>query len=608
MGPSRRSRGARLVARRLRRSRRHRPDLPVDVRERHPIVLAEGPRTLDMFVNGAAGLDPRQRNDVRPSPKNTAATATGRSSRRFRRTRPTSSARAERSRRSAARWPKAASPAHISPSLHISRPIHGPPRPSASVSSGFRPRSRADADNGPRISAWPTRRSTCATIPTGTSAARCGRTWRPRSRTPSIWFAAGPRARPTRSSARRRSRRSARARPLNPVPAGRDENQPSGRKLTGARTEARNHVRHDRRPPRDRAGAAHLDPGFLRNGGRRRRDSGGRAATGAWRRPTSRSRWAASPAAVEAYRNAPTPNVILIEDDRDRDRAPRLASTSSPSSATPARRSSSSATSTTCMLYRELMRRGVSEYSIAPVAVARLRPDDLRAVLGGRAPSRSAAPSPWSAPRAASAPRPSRHNVAWAIARSMRDRRGDRRPRSRLRHGRPRFQPGSAAGHRRRVFAPDRLDAALLDACCPSAPTISACSPRPPRWTRPTTSTEALRGGHRHPAQRRPVHRPRRAACCGPAGSRRMLLGADEIVIVADARPRLPAQRQEPGRPAASSRAERRAAAARPQQGRRAEAARDHARRSSPRRSAPSRSRSFRSTRSSSARRPTTAR
>jgi len=38
--------------------------VPADYRERHPIVLAEGPRTLDVFVN-AGGLDPRQRDDVR---------------------------------------------------------------------------------------------------------------------------------------------------------------------------------------------------------------------------------------------------------------------------------------------------------------------------------------------------------------------------------------------------------------------------------------------------------------------------------------------------------------------------------------------------------------
>ena len=37
---------------------------PPDYRQRHPIVLAEGARTLDVFVNAASGLDPRQREDV----------------------------------------------------------------------------------------------------------------------------------------------------------------------------------------------------------------------------------------------------------------------------------------------------------------------------------------------------------------------------------------------------------------------------------------------------------------------------------------------------------------------------------------------------------------
>ena len=38
---------------------------PADYRERHPIVLAEGPRTLDVFVHNPGGLDSRQRDDVR---------------------------------------------------------------------------------------------------------------------------------------------------------------------------------------------------------------------------------------------------------------------------------------------------------------------------------------------------------------------------------------------------------------------------------------------------------------------------------------------------------------------------------------------------------------
>lgn len=38
---------------------------PVDYRERHPIVLTDGPRVLDLFVNAPGGLDARQRADVR---------------------------------------------------------------------------------------------------------------------------------------------------------------------------------------------------------------------------------------------------------------------------------------------------------------------------------------------------------------------------------------------------------------------------------------------------------------------------------------------------------------------------------------------------------------
>ncbi|HEY7385647.1 MAG TPA: CpaD family pilus assembly protein [Beijerinckiaceae bacterium] len=38
---------------------------PSDYRERHPIVLAEGARTLDVFVHNPGGLDSRQQDDVR---------------------------------------------------------------------------------------------------------------------------------------------------------------------------------------------------------------------------------------------------------------------------------------------------------------------------------------------------------------------------------------------------------------------------------------------------------------------------------------------------------------------------------------------------------------
>jgi pilus assembly protein CpaD len=37
----------------------------LDYRQRHPIVLTEGPRSLDVFVTSYAGLDGRQREDIR---------------------------------------------------------------------------------------------------------------------------------------------------------------------------------------------------------------------------------------------------------------------------------------------------------------------------------------------------------------------------------------------------------------------------------------------------------------------------------------------------------------------------------------------------------------
>ena len=38
---------------------------PTDYRERHPVVLADGQRVLDLFVNAPGGLDARQRDDLR---------------------------------------------------------------------------------------------------------------------------------------------------------------------------------------------------------------------------------------------------------------------------------------------------------------------------------------------------------------------------------------------------------------------------------------------------------------------------------------------------------------------------------------------------------------
>ena len=255
MSPSRRSRGARhRRSGRLLPSDRTPSTYPVDYRERHS----------DRPHGGAA--HPRRVRERRGRPRSPAAERRQSLRRRIPPLRPRAGRRAgavghgrhHRRAPNARGDPrrvgrKAASPAHISPSLHISRPIPGRLARSASVSSGFRPRSRAVADNGPRISAWPTRRSTCATSPTGTSAARCGRTWRPRSRTRSIWFAAGPRARSTRIQRTKNDRGDppgARTRQPSTGRKGRKSTQAVG-KLSGRRTAgSQPSSRHDRRPTR----------------------------------------------------------------------------------------------------------------------------------------------------------------------------------------------------------------------------------------------------------------------------------------------------------------------------------------------------------------------
>src|SRR3954465_4625000 len=75
-----------------------------------------------------------------------------------------------------------------------------------------------------------------------------------------------------------------------------------------------------------------------------------------------------APAAVEAYRNAPTPNVILIEADRDRPAILGYLDTLAEFCA-PGTKVVVVGHVNDVILYRELMRRGISEYLIAPVAV-----------------------------------------------------------------------------------------------------------------------------------------------------------------------------------------------------------------------------------------------
>ena len=178
-------------------------------------------------------------------------------------------------------------------------------------------------------------------------------------------------------------------------------------------------------------------------------------------------------AAIEAYRTAPTPNVIILETEGRNDilaGLDQLATVCDPGTRVVVIGRVNDVT-----LYRELVRRGVSDY------VDRTGQYHstwcVRFAACSRRPRQkpSAGSSPLSAPKAASARPPSRITSAWAIARDLALDSVVDRSRPRLRHRQPRLQQGSAAGHRQCVFSPDRLDTAFIDACCRNAPTISAC-------------------------------------------------------------------------------------------------------------------------------------
>ena len=78
------------------------------------------------------------------------------------------------------------------------------------------------------------------------------------------------------------------------------------------------------------------------------------------------------------------------------------------------------------------------------------------------------------------------HNTAFAIAVGAEERRGDRRSRSAVRHRRPRFQPGSAAGHRRRAGRrPSASTRCCSTGCCRAARSISSLFAAPGTLDRP---------------------------------------------------------------------------------------------------------------------------
>ena len=295
-----------------------------------------------------------------------------------------------------------------------------------------------------------------------------------------------------------------------------------------------------------------------------------------------------APAAVEAYRQAPTPNVIVLESTR-RSRAR--------SSATSISLAEVCDGGTKVDRRRTRQRRRALSRADAPRRQRvphRSRRGARRRARRSRTCSRSAGAAPVGRTIAVVGAKGGvgastvAHNLGWAIARQA----ANSRPWSSISTSLS-APPGSTStrirrrASLRRSSRPTGSTPTSSIACCRSAATISAFSPRRRcSIARPISSETALDG--LIDILRASI--PASSSTCrtsGRPGRKRTLIGADEIVIVAAPELAIAAQRQEPVRHAATRPAQRPRAQGGAQSGRRAEAARDRRSRVRARRSGP---------------------
>ena len=253
--------------------------------------------------------------------------------------------------------------------------------------------------------------------------------------------------------------------------------------------------------------------------------------TGASPRPISRSKWAAWQPPIEAYHTAPTPNVIILETEGRGDilaGLDHLATVCDSGTRVVVIGNVNDVT-----LYRELVRRGVSDYVIGPVDAL----DVVRSICGlfsapeakaiGRIVAIVGAKGGVGASTVA-------HNVAWAIARDRGAGFRGRRSRSRIRHRRPRLQPGSLAGHRQRGVLAGSLDTAFVDRL------LSKCTDHLSLLAAPATLERVYDFGDE--AFNSVFDTLRMTTPCivldiphqWTAWTQRALIGADDILIVAE--------------------------------------------------------------------------
>jgi pilus assembly protein CpaE len=238
-----------------------------------------------------------------------------------------------------------------------------------------------------------------------------------------------------------------------------------------------------------------------------------------------------APAAVEAYRNAPTPNVILIEAEKD-ERAILGYLDTLAEFCDAGTKVIVIGHINDVVLYRELIRRGISEYLIAPVDVL----DLVRAISDlfsgpdakpiGRTIAVVGAKGGVGASTMA-------HNLAWAVARGL---------------GTPTtladldiafgtagldFNQDPPQGIAEAVFAPDRLDDNLVDRLLSKCSDNLSLLAAPAVLDRTTDLTETALDGLIDILRRMIPNIVLDVPHLWTAWVRRMLISADEIVIVA---------------------------------------------------------------------------
>lgn len=236
-------------------------------------------------------------------------------------------------------------------------------------------------------------------------------------------------------------------------------------------------------------------------------------------------------AAVEAFRQAPTPNVIVLEFQTDRDSIltslDQLAGVCDPGTKVLVIGHVNDV-----LLYRDMMRRGVSEYLIAPISIL----DFVRAASElfsspdseplGRTVAVVGAKGGVGASTVA-------HNLAWAVARNLRAQTVIVDLDIAFGTAGLDFNQDPPQGIAEAIFAPDRLDANLVDRLLSKCSDHLSLLAAPAVLERTTDLTETALDGLVDILRASVPTIILDVPHVWTAWSRRLIVSADEIVIVA---------------------------------------------------------------------------